>query len=177
MSYVFIPNVYGVQYYDNVFCFPNSADEEVVLGARLTFTILALIYDSIVPLVICIVVPIVVLLYIKRNTVTTEQLSYTKGVARLALFLVVGNLLNFLSLLLTTILSYNFDSFSVAVHLTYIVAVVFLLPTPILVIAFLKPVREQFHFLLRCCSLKQSMRLPKNLTKKSVITEEVHIQN
>ena len=175
--YVFIPKVYGVQYYDNVFCFPNNADEKVVLEARITFTILGIIFDSIVPIVTSIVVPIVVLFYTKRNTITTEQPSYNKGVARLALFLVVGNLLSFLGVLITSILAYVFESFTAAVQLIYTISVVFLLPTPILVIAFLKPVREQFHSLLRCCSRRQSMRLPKNLTKKLVYTEVMHVEN
>ena len=171
--YVFIPNVYGIQYYGDVACFPNNADENVVFQARITFSSLGIIFGGIIPLVISIIVPIVVLLYIKRNTIATELSSYTKPAARLGLFLVVGNLLNFLGLLIITVLAYVFESFAMAIQLTYIVAVVFLLPTPILVIAFLKPVREKLKSLM-CCSLKQNTHLPSNGTEKVVLSKEVH---
>ena len=168
--YTFIPEVYGVQYYGNVACFSNYGDKKVVFQARLTFSFLSIVFGGIVPLIISIVVPIVVLFYIKRNTTATELSSYTKPAARLALFLVVGNLLNFLGVVIITILAYVFKSFAVAVHLTYIVAVIFLLPTPILVIAFMKPVREKLKSLM-CCSLKQNTRLPSSGTEKVVFTK------
>ena len=171
--YVFIPSVYGVQYYGDIACFANNADEKVVFQARLTFSSLSTVFGGIVPLVISIIVPIVVLFYIKRNTIATELSSYTKPAARLGLFLVVGNLLNFLGVLIITVLAYVFESFAMAVQLTYIVAVVFLLPTPILVIAFLKPVREKLKSLMYC-SLKQNTRLPSNSTEKVVFSKEVH---
>ena len=138
--YTFVPAIYGVQFYKYVMCFPNSADVYVILRARVAFTVIGLIVNSIVPLIVCIVIPIVVLCFIKHNTMTEERSSYGKGLAKFALFLVVGNFLNFLGIVLISIVAYF--SAETTVYLTYIFATIFLLPTPIFVLIFVKPVRK-----------------------------------
>ena len=141
--YNYVPAIYGVQYYKNVMCFPKSADVNIIFGARVSFTVVTLTINSIVPLIVCIVIPIVVLCYIKHNTMTKEKSSYGKGLVKFALFLVIGNFLNFLGIVIISVVAYF--SADASVYLTYILAAIFLFPTPIFILLFLKPVRKSLR--------------------------------
>ena len=145
--HILIPQIFGVKFYDNVACYPNNLDVNVIKEARYTFTAIWIVFGGLIPLTISIVVPIVVLCYVRRNTMT-EGSSYNKGIARFALFLVVGNFINIVGQGVVTLVAYS--SKIPAIYLTYAFAVTSLVPTSIFIILFLKPVRSRLAAIVRC---------------------------
>ena len=140
-----IPTIYPtILYYDNVIC--TIRIEYPWPSEYASITLEA--FGELIPLTISIVVPIVVFCYVRRNTIT-EGSSYNKGIARFTLFLVAGNLLNVITYISIVTLS-HFEQI-LALYLTYSVATVLLLPPPILVYVFLKPVRDRVRFVICYC--------------------------
>ena len=140
-----IPTIYPtILYYDNVICTIRIEYPWPPEYASITLEA----FGELIPLTISIVVPIVVLCYVRRNTIT-EGSSYNKGIARFTLFLVAGNLLNVITYISIVTLS-HFEQI-LALYLTYSVATVLLLPPPILVYVFLKPVRDRVRFVICYC--------------------------
>ena len=91
---ILVPPIFAVQYYDNVACFPKHVRMLTSsIEVRYVFTAIWVIFGGLTPLTISIVIPIVVLCYVKRNTIA-EGSSYNKGMAKFTLFLVAGNLMN-----------------------------------------------------------------------------------
>ena len=88
-------------------------------------------------MVISIVVPILVLCYIRRNRITQSN-NYNKRIAKFALFLVSGNLINLFGQAVVAAIVYSSDA--PAVYISYGIAMLSLLPSPILVVIFLKPI-------------------------------------
>ena len=141
----FIPSLYPtILYYDNVTCTIRIEYPWPPEYASVTFED----FGKFIPLIISIVVPIVVLCYVRRKSMTTGS-SYNKGIARFTLFLVAGNLLNVITYMSIVTLS-HFEQI-LALYMTYSVATVLLLPPPILVYVFLKPVRDRVRFVICYC--------------------------
>ena len=104
------------------------------------------------PLVVCICVFLRTLCYIKRHTIT-EGAQYKKAVAKFAAFLITGNVVNVLGQVVPAIVTLSISDI-VGVYLAYTMYVLSLIPTPILIIVFLKPVRKQIARLLCKTCLK-----------------------
>ena len=94
----------------------------------------------VLPLAISITVPIVCLCYV-RKSVVTDGLKYRKGIAKFALFLVLGGSINVIGQILPVLLGYY--ATGPGVYIGSSIFAVSLLPTPIIIIAYLKPVQEQ----------------------------------
>ena len=143
-----VPSFYSVQYYDNVICFPVTNDPAVILEASLAFVGFWVVFGGVVPMTISIVVPIVVLCYVKCNTFT-EGSTYNKGLAKFALFLASGNIIHILGHVLVTLVSVNYSEVP-SIYISYSFAAASLVPTPIMVVMYLKPVRSVLKNSL-CC--------------------------
>ena len=84
----------------------------------------------------------------------TGNISCGKAVAKLALFILTGSLINSISTIIITVLLHFTTESGVA--LSYIISAIGLLslyPTPILILMFLKPVRNKLKALLKCTCL------------------------
>ena len=98
-----------------------------------------------VPLLVCICVIVGTFCYIKRHTIS-EGAQYKKAMAKFAAFLITGNVLNILGHV------FNVEAFQLSAnyvlffYFTYIITLLSFIPTPILIVVFLKPVRKA----LRC---------------------------
>ena len=141
-----VPSLYAVQYYDGVACFASysSSDE-----AYIAFHVVFIIFGGLIPLSITIVVPIVVLCYVRRNTMS-EGSSYNKGIAKFSLFLVAGNLINFVGQTMVDLIVFGYNQATLAaVCLTYLFTLISLIPTPIMILIFVKPVRAQVAKVIR----------------------------
>ena len=145
-THILVPPIYGVQYYDNVACFPRTLDTDIS-KVRYVFTVIFVIFGGLTPLTISIVVPIVVLCYVRRNTMT-EGSSYNKGIAKFALFLVAGNLLNLVGQAVVALLVYVSEA--PGVYLSYSAGLISLIPTPIMILIFIKPVRTEVTKVILC---------------------------
>ena len=161
-THMVVPHVFAVQYYDNVACFPNPMDAGISKEANYVVTAIWIIFGGLTPLslVISIVVPIVALCYDRQNTSVSPVTSYYKGMAKLALFLVAGNLMNMGGIGIVTLLQYIADSEPSRVYLAYFGGFISLLHTPILILAFLKPVRCKLQEML--CCIKFQYTPPKS---------------
>ena len=167
-THVLVPPVFAVQYVDGVACFPRTRDANIIKPARYALTAIWVVFGGVTPVVISIVVPILVLCYIKRNRVT-EGSDYNKGIAKFALFLVSGNLINLLGQAVVGGVVYS--SSGLGVYITYGIVVLSLLPTPILVIIFLKPVRDKMRAALFCLCLRGKPRVVRSsMTDKTLST-------
>ena len=133
--HIITPPVFAVQYYDSVACFPRTVNADIIKEARYTFTITSILFGGVFPLSISILVPVVILCYIKRNT-CTEESAYQKAIARFTLFLVIGNGINLLGQAILGLIVYYSEV--PGVYLAYATGVISVTPTPIMVIIFLK---------------------------------------
>ena len=136
-----------VQFYDNVACFsrplkfnagPGIAEHNIVTAGWI-------IFGGLIPLVFSIVVPIVPLCCRQKSTVSPGS-PYNKGIAKFSLFLVAGNFINMIGDVL--ILFFQHSTESSGVYVAFCSGLISLIPTPIMILAFLKPV---------CCKLQETL--------------------
>ncbi len=146
--YVLLPYVYEAQFVSGVACFP---DRNNIIIFQATHTLFAnwVTSGGAIPILISIAVPIICLCYIKKNTVT-EDAQYRKGMAKFSLFLVVGGTINIAGQLVTGLVALNSEA--PGVYISYGIGALSLLPTPIIIIAYLKPFREKFKKIATCSS-------------------------
>ena len=154
---ILIPPIYAVQYYDDVACFPRVLDADIIKPARYTFTGIWVALGGITPLVVSIMIPIMIINYVKRNTFTKDGSSYNKGMAKFSLFLVAGNLVNIVGQAVVAFSVYISEPSGV--YLTYLVGLVSLIPTPIMILIFMKPARSKIKKLF-CCGQQEISHLP-----------------
>ena len=115
-THILVPPIYAVQYVDGVACLPRIVDANIIKPVRYTFTAIWILLGGVTPLVVSIVVLILILCYIRRNHVTQSN-GYNKGIAKFALFLVSGNLINLFGQAVVTAIVYSSDA--PAVYLSY----------------------------------------------------------
>ena len=157
-----VPPVTNMQYLDGVVCYTDTDASIVVVIS--VFSSIRLIFGSIAPLVVCIVIPVYCLHYTRKHSITGDT-GYTKAITRLALFLVTGNVVNLAGTLLITVAAY-FSATSVSVYILYGFGVISLLPTPIVIIMFLKSVQNQMKAVVTChCSHSTAVHPAQPLEK------------
>ena len=171
--YIMLPYAFEAQFIHGVACFPDNSQTKLVVPVRYTFLVTWNVFGGFMPLTISIIIPIVCFCYIKRNIVT-EGTEYRKGMAKFSLFLVMGGSINFFSQVFPSLLALY--TAAPGVYLSYISAVISLLPTPIIIVAFLKPVREQAKRLFPCGQLSKRRIVLKSATNTSYeYTSTTHV--
>ena len=173
--YIMLPYAFEAQFIHGVACFPDNNRTNLVVPVRYTFLVTWNVFGGFMPLTVSIIVPIICLCYIRRNIVT-EGREYRKGMAKFSLFLMMGRSINFFGQVFPSLLSLY--SAAPGVYLSYISAVISLLPTPIIIVAFLKPVREQVLRFFPCSQLymsKRRMVLKSATNTSSDYTSTTHV--
>ena len=157
-----VPQVYVVSFIVGAVCLPipDGSTGEIIL------TVIILVIFTFVPLVGCSVVSLIVLHYIRKHSITGDTKN-NKAVAKLSLFLLTGILINAVSWTVSSILTYFSAGGIEVIYSTYAVGVLSLYPTPILIIAFLKPIRDKMKTFLPCKS-----SIHRKVAKISDTTEE-----
>ena len=150
--YIMLPYAFEAQFIHGVACFPDNNQTSLVVPVRYTFLATWNVFGGLMPLTVSIIVPIICLCYIRRNIVT-DGTEYRKGMAKFSLFLIVGGSINFFGQVFPSLMTLY--SAGPGLYLIYGSAVSSLLPTPIIIVAFLKPVREQFLRFLLCGQLSK----------------------
>ena len=166
-THLLVPPIFAVQYVDGVVCFPRTEDANIIRPARYTFTVIGILLGGVTPVVISIVVPILVLCYIRQNRVTQSN-DYNKRIAKFALFLVSGNLINLIGQAVVIAIVYSSDA--PAVYISYGIGVLSLLPAPILVVIFLKPVREKMRPTLFYHWFREKLRVVRPSTTDKTLS-------
>jgi len=95
----FIPGVMNIVWTDGVSCSPRQSGAGTYIFLGIDIVICGLI-----PFTLTIVMPPLTLWYIKKNTVT-EDATLKKSLAKFALFLIVGNVLSIIGLLVPVIIT------------------------------------------------------------------------
>ena len=147
--YVLLPYVFEAQFVQGVACFPDDNNTQYI-QARHTFFANWATAGGLIPISVSVAVPIICLYYIKKN-IFTEDAQYCKGMAKFSLFLVIGGAINIAGQLLPGAIAYYAEA--PGLYCAYGIAAVSLLPTPIIIIAYLKPVQEQFKKMFTCDKL------------------------
>ena len=154
----FSPSVADVQYASGVSCGPLSVGTPTIV-----FVIIYIIIFALVPLCITLVTPVVVLCYIRKNTIT-EDVKIKKALARFTLFLVIGNIFNIVGIILPAAIAAQRTASTISTnggvveYLPYAFMSLSLLPFPILMLIFFKAVRNGIRRLFCCCC---PMKKPK----------------
>lgn len=91
--------------------------------------------------------------------IVTEEVSYRKKMTWFALFLAVGGSINFLGQIIPAIL--GFDAAAASVYVLYSFIAISLFPTPIIIVAFLKPVWKEAMNIVTCGQLPRSSETPE----------------
>ena len=151
-----VPQVYAVGFLAGAVCFPVR-DDTIFLEARAFFTVLFLFVTTLLPLVVCIAVPIIVFRYTKKHSVT-GGIDYGKDAAKLCIFLLTGTLMNSTVTIVTSVLTYFSGSGTAAliIYLVYVIGVLSLYPLSILIIIFLKPVQDKLKAFIK--TITRSLR-------------------
>jgi len=144
--FIMLPYVYEAQFVQGVACFPDD-NNTVLIQARHTLTAIWFTFGGLTPMAVNIAVPIICLCYIKKNTVT-EDIQYQKGLSKFSLFLMLGGASNMVGQLIPGLVAYY--KAAPGLYIAYGFASISLLPTPIIIIAYLKPVQEQLKKMFTC---------------------------
>ena len=150
--HIVLPYVYEVQFVQGVACFPDNINVIIIPARYALFTIWFTV-GGLVPMTVSIAVPIICLCYIKKNTVT-EDTQYRKTMAKLSLFLVLGGAINIVGQILPVVLT-NYTE-APGVYLSYGFVTASLIPSPIIIIAYLKPVQKQLKKMFTCKLVKHA---------------------
>ena len=152
--FIMLPYVYEVQFVNGVACYPDDKNT-VYIQAQYTLVATWITAGGLIPMTVSIAVPIICLCYIKKNIVT-EDSQYRKGLAKFSLFLVLGGAINMAGQLIPGVVSYYKEA--PGVYLSYGFASVSLLPTPTIIIAYLKPVQVQVKKIVTCGKLTKGVK-------------------
>ena len=153
-----VPGVFGFRYVGSIACISTNVCPEYQVF-RLTYNILWLVIACCVPVLLCICVLLCTLCYMKRHTIS-EEAQYKKAMAKFAAFLITGNVLNVLGTVMPTALVRDVIDIHVMVYITYISILLSFIPTPILIVVFLKPVQKRLCCLMCCKYQKHNETIP-----------------
>lgn len=170
-----VPQVYALKFIVGSVCLPVQ-DETIFIEARIFFTLFVLAVITFVPLFVCTAQSVIVFCYLKRHNITGD-IKYNMTMTKLAMFLLTGNLFNSTGSLVISILA-NFTTGSGSVALIYCIYVIGLLslyPTPILILSFLKPVRNKLKTFLKCTCLCGRHSSFAETTAKSMSTSDTSL--
>ena len=157
--FVFICAVCALQFspvIDATYAYGVSCVPLSVGAPTITFFVFYIIVFAIVPLCVTVVMLIIVVCYIKRNTIT-DNVKIKKAMARFTLFLIIGNVFNLIGIVLPAAYaaqrtaSSSTANGSVVEYLPYAFLSLSLLPSPILMLIFFKAVRDGIKRVSCCC--------------------------
>ena len=134
-----VPLAFDVTF-DKASCVPLPSG-----NSDIAFTIVYCLVFGLLCFAITILVPIITLIYIKKHTLQ-EHMSFASALAKFAFFLLVGNVINFLSEIIPTILAATIagslsDTSGISMAVLSIIAIS-LIPSPIFIIAYFKNIRK-----------------------------------
>lgn len=181
-----LPFSVGTLFVHQVACVP-FVDDGVVIAVRIASVSIWLIVAGLIPTIVCISLPIAALRHLKKNGSlgVIEPSTYKKAATKLALFLIVGSIVNIFWIFapgMAVVASSFFpapDPTSnevdlagvVTVYMSFPVISLSLFPPSLIIVSFLKSVQQKFKemfcclCIVHCCiSLKQRRRMVKRTT-------------
>ena len=123
-----------------------------MIGSRMwIYVALYVFFFAILPFTFTVVMPVYALYYIRANTLCENEVATLKPLVKIALFLLIGNMLVIMghcvavvgSLITRNNYSIKIEASLMLVHLYNVLVAVSLVPTPILILVSFKPVHAQ----------------------------------
>jgi hypothetical protein len=166
------PFVVGSQFLGNAACFPKNT--ELAIRA-LTFAYVPLwaIVFGVIPLVLTITIPIITACYLRLRSVS-GNVTFKKAMVKLAFFLILVIVFNLIGQVIPPLLAIALASFSESSPFTYYLGLTLtnlsLIPTPILILAYLAGVRQKLKemFLCHCVRFRDDMSKADHHSRKSM---------
>ena len=127
-------------------------------GIRLTgkysyiFYGLSVLFFGVVPLSVTIVFLVITTCFIKYHSFT--DIETKRAMVKFGFFLLLGNGVNLLGQIVPMVVSQTLD-YEVRVYTAYTILNCALIPTPILIPIYFKPIQKQLWHWLHCCMLKK----------------------
>lgn len=168
-----------------VACVP-FVDGEVILALRISSVTLWIVLAGVIPTIVCISLPIAALYYLKRkgSQGVVESGTYKRAMTKLALFLIVGSIVNIFWIFVpgVAVLISSFfplppssDDIDLAgvvtVYFSFPIVTLSLIPPCLIIVIFLKAVQQKFReifccmCIVRCCiSLKARRKMVRRTT-------------
>ena len=141
---LFSPDVLKITLIDGNDCAASSAKTSALI-----FSFTYILVYGLGSFTIAILLPIVMVCYIRKNTISGDT-KLLKGMIKFAIFLLVGNSMNFIGisipLLFATFAPSGEEYYTMAKSFNYaesIFIMLSLIPTPIIILIFFKPVRHR----------------------------------
>lgn len=153
--------VVGTAYIGGVACFPTPQEETIADVNRAYIASWAIIFGAF-PLLITIIMPVAILFYINKRRISNDTISnrlFLKAMTKLAVFLVIGNTLNFLGQAIPPLVVIAMES--TPSSLVYVALVLFnlsLYPTPILMLVYIDSLTKDIKALLLHCCFRNSIK-------------------
>lgn len=137
-----VPPISTVQYAEGRACFIAEGSPDIEFHIIcLTYLSLWFVIGLSVALLVCMFVPLCTLCYNRWHTIS-EGAQYNKTLVKLTAFLLAGNVIYFLGLVIATI-AFSKIPDAVTVYIVYTSIPLLYIPVPILIVVFLKPVQKQ----------------------------------
>ena len=180
-----LPFSVGTLFVHQVACVP-FVDGAVILALRISSVTSWIIIAGIIPTIICITLPIVALYYLKRKSShgLVESGTYKKAMTKLALFLIIGSIVNIIWIFIPGVAVMISSFFPlpessgeidlagvVTVYFSFPILTLSLVPPCLIIVIFLKAVQQKFKeifcciCIVRCCiSLKTRRKMVRRTT-------------
>ena len=116
--HILMPETYAVQYVECIACYPSRVDGAAYQVIGLTKTFLWLMIGSVIPLLMCMHIPLGTLCYIKRHTISEgDKYSFF---AKFAAFLIPGSFLAQVAAIILAIVSTDIVGVYVSCTIAYL---------------------------------------------------------
>ena len=147
--YVLVPQLLSVTYLEGVVCYPATKDTGEVRTISRIFNGIWWMAAGAIPIIATTVLSLVSICYFKYCK-QEEGVERQGRMGKFAFFLLFGNTANFICILLPVILS-MYNATIVGACISSVLITLTLVPTPILVVVFLKPVRVKMKKMITSC--------------------------
>ena len=152
-THILVPQVFAFQYYDGIFCYPKTFGADIILEARYSFTAICMVFTTLIPFSTSVAILIAIWCFVRRNT-TAEGSAFNRRIAKFTLFLLIANSL--CVFLKTFCVSVYYELDMTTVYMVLWFGSGLQISAPILVIMFLKPVRDSIcSVFCFCCRHSQ----------------------
>ena len=148
-----------ITFHDNASCAPHGRN---VTTPIYTFSYIA-IYGC-CSFIVGIIFPILTICYIKKNTIS-DNFPMIRGMVKFAIFLLVGNSINFMGIsipiLFATFAPHGNEYYVLEKAVNYVEGILLMLsliPTPIILLVFFKPIRHRLLELVCFICIKSKVR-------------------
>ena len=147
--YVLVPQLLSVTYLEGVVCYPDTRGTGNLRNLSRVLNGIWWIVAGAIPIIATTVLSLTSICYFKYCK--QEEGAERQGrLGKFAFFLLFGNMANFICILLPVILS-MYDATIVGACISSALITLTLIPTPILVVVFLKPVRVKMKKMITSC--------------------------